>query len=472
MNRICERALNYFQVFDEEGSVRLCGWARDGYIGKLTEHSVRELYNSPEAIRFRDRHIKDDYSLCKLDACNYLAMNEVDSNKVFIDNMPDLPDTLALGFERICNYSCISCPIHNIMLKNNERDLEENYRLIEERIREVLPFVKHVSSNGCGELFACKRTLKLLADWTPVAPADECMVSLETNGSLFNEKNWKQIENLGKYHLRVKISVMSFEEPIYRYLSGTMLPISNLIDNLYFVKKLRENGVINYLELATVVQEQNFRGMPEFVRRCLEDFGADYVRLRPYEWWGECSKDEAWFRNIRNPHHPLYKEYKKIMSHDIMSHPKVHDWSGGMDSHEVSLAPSVLQTLKLDIVTELTLHADEIIENLHKSMGDIKSVYIYGLSNAGKVLSKIIGDRGIRTVGFLDRGNGNFKWNGIDVVRLENEEVLDHKIPIVITTVEGVCETEKDLKNRHWNCVIALRDLILSDGIKERMKEV
>lgn len=472
MNRICERALNFFQIYDEDGRARLCCWTRDGYIGKLTEHSVYELYNSPQANKIKERHIKDDYSLCNIDACPYLAMNEVEAHKVSIEKLPDLPDTLYLGFERICNYSCTSCSVHDTMVKNNARDLEENYRLIEERIREVLPYIKRIGANGCGELFACKRTLQLLADWEPQAPADECTVALETNGSLFNEKNWKQIENLGKYHLRVAISVMSFEEPIYRYLSGTTLPISNLIDNLYFVKKLREAGIINYLELATVVQEQNFREMPEFARRCVEDFGADYVRLRPYEWWGECSKDEAWFKDVRNPRHPLYGEYKKTMSHDIMSHPKVHDWSGGLDAQGVSLMPSVLQTLKLDVVTELSLHADDIAGKLCQLSRDIKNVYIYGLSSAGKVLSKIIGDKGIKTAGFLDRGKGNIKWNGIDVVRLENEEVLDHKIPIVITIVEGVCETEKELGKKHWNCVIPLWDLIVSDGIKERMKEV
>lgn len=472
MNRICERALNFFQICDEDGRGRMCGWASDCYIGKLTEYSVQELYNSPQAKKFRERHIKDDYSLCRLDSCPYLAMNDIESHKVSIEKLPDIPDSLYLGFERICNYSCTSCTVHETMLKNNARDLEENYRLIEERIREVLPYIKHIGANGCGEVFASRRTLQLLADWEPKAPADECTVDLETNGSLFNEKNWKKIENLGKYYLRVAISVMSFEEPIYRYLSGTTLPVSNLIDNLYFVKKLREVGIINYLELATVVQEQNFREMPEFVRRCVEDFGADSVRLRPYKWWGECSKDEAWFKDIRNPHHPLYGEYKKIMSHDIMNHPKVDDWSGRQDSHWASLAPSVLQTLKLDVVTELSLHADDIVGKLCQLSKNIKSVYIYGLSSAGKVLSKIIEDRGIKTAGFLDRGKGNIKWNGIDVFKLENEEVLDHQTPIVITIVEGVCETEKELRKKHWNSVIPLWDLIMSNEIKERMKEV
>ncbi len=66
-------------------------------------------------------------------------------------------------------------------------------------------------------------------------------MELETNGSLFNEKNWSYISNLGQYHLSVSITVLSFHEDIYQELSGTTLPISNLIDNLHFVKSLRGN---------------------------------------------------------------------------------------------------------------------------------------------------------------------------------------------------------------------------------------
>ena len=74
------------------------------------------------------------------------------------------------------------------------------------------------------------------------------------------------------------ITVLSFEEEIYRELSGTALPISNLIDNLHFVKSLREKGIINYFEIATVYQEKNFRELPEFARRCIEEFNVDCVR--------------------------------------------------------------------------------------------------------------------------------------------------------------------------------------------------
>ncbi len=472
MHRLCERALNFFQICDENGSARLCSWTIDGYLGKLTEHSIYDLYNSPQANAIKERHIKGDYSLCKPDACPYIAMNDIENHRIEVDKLPELPDSLYIGFERVCNYSCITCTLKNTMCENAGKNLEENYRIIEERIREVLPKIKTISANGCGELFASKHTLKLLSEWEPEAPDSECSVQLETNGSLFNEKNWKQIENLGKYNLRVAISIMSFDEPIYQYLSGTTLPISNLIDNLHFVKKLREEGVINYLEIATVVQEQNFREMPEFARRSIEEFGADYVRLRPYAWWGECSKTEAWFKDVRNPHHPLYSEYKKVMSHPIIKHEKVHDWSGGRDSEWASLDPERLQTLKLEVVTYLATNIDEVHSMLANNFENATSYYIYGLSNAGMVLARILKDRGIQIEGFVDRKNHGGSWQGIRVFSMEEEKYLDHDLPIIVTPIERAENIRETLKNKGWEKTVLLRELVSYDRLKEQLCDI
>ena len=470
MMRVCERALNFFQIYDGDGSVRLCSWTRDGYIGKLTENSIHELYNSPQAMKVKERHANDDYTLCKVDACPYLAMNQIEDHKIEIQEFPSLPESLFLGFERVCNYNCTSCNVHDSMMNNIGKKLDKNYDIIESRIREVLPKIKHISANGCGEIFACDRTMKILSSWSPEFKKDEFSVSLETNGSLFNKDNWEKIENIGQYYLTVSISIMSFNEQIYHYLSGTRLPIKNLIDNLYFVRELRHKGIINYLELATVVQEQNFREMPEFVKRCVDEFGADYVRLRPYEWWGECSKDEAWYKDIRNPHHPLYEEYKKVMNHELMRHPKVHDWGGGRDTQWASIMPSELQTLKLDIVTEISLYSDEVIARLEQIIKNKQHIYLYGLSNAGKVLSKLLRRRGLAIDGILDRKLSDIVWDGIVVTGLSDENRLNHDSPIIVCIVESVTETVKILRDKRWKTIVPLWDLLISNELGERIK--
>lgn len=210
---------------------------------------------------------------------------------------------------------------------------------------------------------------------------------MESNGSLFDEQHWKQIENLGKYNLQVAISVMSFDESIYRYLSGTSLPISKVESNLKFIRSLREKGIINFFEIATVVQEQNFRTMPDFVKKCIEEYNPDYIRLRPYESWGAQSEEEAWLTDIRNPEHPYYGEYKKVMADPILKHPLVHDWSGGLDTVKRQLFPYKTDNYKMRIITEVLNNTDSIIKNIQAHTEGKKSSYME-LQQLGKYLRK------------------------------------------------------------------------------------
>ena len=80
MKRICERGLNWFQIYDYKGNVRQCSWTEDGYIGNLQDNTVYEVYHSEEAEKIRNRLTCGDYSLCKVDACPYLAMNELEKH--------------------------------------------------------------------------------------------------------------------------------------------------------------------------------------------------------------------------------------------------------------------------------------------------------------------------------------------------------------------------------------------------------
>lgn len=283
MKKICERGLNWFQIYDYRGNVRQCSWTEDGYIGNLQDNTVYEVYHSKEAQKIRNRLTSGDYSLCKVDACPYLAMNEIEEHLLEYEDTPKYPTELYLGFERVCNYACTCCGIHKQMMEEKNENLEVHYAKIEERLQPLLPHLKKIGANGCGELFCSKHTLNILANWKPLAAPEEVEVILESNGSLFDEHHWKKIQNLGKYNLRVAISVMSFDEPIYQYLSGTNLPIARIENNLKFIRSLREKGVINFFEIATVVQEQNFRTIPAFVKKCIEEYNPDYIRLRPYK---------------------------------------------------------------------------------------------------------------------------------------------------------------------------------------------
>lgn len=468
--KICRRGLNRYQIYDCDGKVRLCGWMREEYIGNLLDNSVEEVFQSEGARRIRDRLACGDYSNCKKDACPYIATGTISEVLIDCDSYPKTPTELYLGFEQVCNYSCTCCTLHRTMQENAGRDLERNYEKIEKEIAVVLPYIKTISANGCGELFVSKHILNLLANWKPICDPGEVSVSLESNGSLFDEPHWKQIDNLGQYNLSVSISVMSFEEEVYQYLSGCSFPIERIIKNLHFIKGLREAGVINHLTIATVVQEQNFRQMPDFARRCIEEFGADYVRLRPYEPWGSESIDVAWFRDIRNPRHPLYGEYKRVFSDEIFKHPKVHDWSGGQDSEWASVSPYVKERIKSKILTRLCLSGDEVIQSICERG---EQVAIYGMTEIGHVLCRYF-ELKKKNIIIIDKNIQNIKFDSKfkSLSPEEIERIEDKSISLIVTVLVGARSIKEDLSQVGFSDVILLEDLALGDEIRTELRDL
>lgn len=464
--RLCGRAVNYVQLVNAEGDVRVCGWNRNNIIGNLMEEDFSEILHGNRAENIRERMAKGDYSDCGIDNCPYLANGTMEDIMVDINEIPDYPMELYLAYEGVCNYNCTCCTSHKHMTDTREHDYSHSYDLLEERLKKVLPYVRTLGANGRGELFASKRILRLLASWQPLAPADQVSVVLETNGSLFDEKHWKQIENLGQYRLSVSITVMSFDETVYQHLSGVKLPISQIENNLRFVKSLRDQGIINYLELATVLQEENFREMPEFTRRCIEEFGADVVRIRPIMPGGIYDKNIAWFMDVRNPNHPYYSQYKAVMSHPIFRHPKVLLWSGTISS-SLGEHPGIKSELVRKTV-EYILDRPDFMQMLAKRIGKdgVNNVYIYGIGTLGKLLIRLNkGELVIKKI--YDKYSKLKEWEGIPVVNPQcaAEDFMQEGV-IIITTYGASEEVERELQSKGFGgSFIYLYDFVKEEGL-------
>lgn len=340
------------------------------------------------------------------------------------------------------------------MMKVDPKEREEKLNRIDDELRKVLPYVKQISANGLGELFASKHTLKLLSEWKPLCDPSEVKVGMETNGSLFNEKNWEQISNLGQYDLSVSITVLSFENETYQRLSGTKLPVEQLIDNLYFVKSLREKGIINQLKIATVYQEANFRQMPEFTRRCLEEFNADYVRLRPFEPWGKEGLKE-WFMDVRNEYHPYHKEFLEIMKDPIFKHPKVHDWGGGLVS---GLGPEPYKKMRADYrMLDFIMDEKKLKEKLSSS-GASDKIVIYGMTMIGKALINRL--RNDYTIPYcLDKKMEGLSYEGIPLHGTADFEPLEKDVTVIIALNRSEDTIAGMLKSVGYQNILYIREL-------------
>lgn len=459
--KICERALHRLQITDPEGSVRICGWQYDGgVIGKLSECSMEEIYHSEEAKLIREKHFAQDYSNCNENACPYVANGTVDAHSLEVDEVPRFPQELYLAYENVCNYHCVTCTIPACMERNKGRqaELERQYDHIDTELRKVLPHLRVLSANGLGELFVSHHIMRLLQSWAPEDfPEEQCRVDLETNGSLFDETHWKNIENVGRLPLHVAITIMSFEEEAYQRLSGTRLPISNLMDNLRFVKELRTAGVINYLELATVYQEGNFRTLPEFARRCVEEFGADYVRLRPYEPWVDPGLDE-WMRDVRNADHPYHQEFLQVMQDPIFRHPKVHDWGGGKESGlGKAIYPKTMDQFRM---MQQMLAMDDFAQRVKEYL-DSDKVMIYAMTTAGKLLTSLLAQE-MQVPYLMDRAQSGRSYHHIPIRGVASFEGLDRDLPVIISlaTKSSIMVREMLRRGGYHRRIITLPELL------------
>lgn len=451
--RICERALNYLQIIDYEGTVRLCAWIKKevggGVIGKLKDESLYDIWHGEKAKELRGKLSSGDYSWCNIDQCPFLSRNEIEKHCDEIDDIPEYPEQLWLAFERNCNYACTCCTASFGGDNFHHQGEQQGYENIEKQIEDVLPHIKFLAANGLGELFASPHILKILSQWKPLAKPEDVTVLLETNGSLFDEKHWQQIANLGQYNLRVSITVMSFDEAAYQWCSGTKLPISQIESNLCFVKSLREQGIINYLELATVVQERNFRTVPELTRRFIEEFGADIVRLRPFDDCGAQSPEVEWFMDVRGAYHPYHQEYLEVMKDPIFKHPKVCDWSGGRDSENGDLL-SYLEKRGCGIgardISNIFTKDKNIATKLEKYFKNrnIDRIAVHGISTVGRMFLDTMKKTELVIDRLIDKNRAGNKEYGMTIIKLK-ELPRNYGYPVVVCALTDYGEIETEI---------------------------
>ncbi len=449
--KICRRGL-YVQVIDGMGTVRACSWGGYFLLGNLRDHTLSEVFNSEEAKRFRQTLIDGTYDYCNEENCPYMANNILDDQLVEIDEVPEYPEKISLAYDRRCNYHCTCC----VSRCNDAIDLAAQSK-IEQEIRKALPYVKSFSANGLGEFFVSESMMKLVSEWKPADP-EKAEFILETNGSLFTKENWEKIKNIGDVTLNVTVTVHSFEEAAYQYLSGTTFKIDRIIDNLYFLKELRKQGKINCLTIATVMQERNFRTLPDFIERCLNEFGADQVRIRRFLPEKAMDENIEWFFDIRNPLHPYHEEYLEIMKHPIFQDSRVFKWTGDHLSNMGELPSKANYRVMKDLF---------LIEDIGRKLSDYliqcgyHQIVLYAITDIAKALVKVLDGRDVKVEYVYDRNTKLKEWNGYEVRKPLHGNLKNTTEPILVTLVSRYGEMEEFLRHQGYEGEILCLDEIL-----------
>ncbi len=214
------------------------------------------------------------------------------------------------------------------------------------------------------------------------------------------------------------------------------------------------------------MQELNFREMPEFTRRCLDEFGADCVRIRPVMPGGVLSNEMQWFMDVRNPEHPYFGLYEKIMETPIFEDPRVLLWSNNLRStktgypsyKEIMHLRNVVDNQESVLNTIKSLLSNEKIPFILNDYLDGRKLAVFGLGAIGKALICVL-EKMIHISVIFDRKQDYSRFHGILVENVDAAELF--KGVVIISPYEKYNEMESELLQTGFNGeILGIRALI------------
>ena len=362
---------------DPGGGVRVCSWT-DESIGNVLHEDLEVIWHGEKANKIRKSILDGSYLYCRAVSCPYLEN----------DSLPDLdgkelekavkigyaPSKYSVACDFTCNHSCPSCR-DGIFCGTD--DYRKNLKRELDLLLPYLNKASHIITCGNGDVFSSPLMMEMLEKLEP--QKEDLKIQFETNGALFTRECWERIKHLGKYDLSFTVTPNSFEEHTFQYLNGGHDTLEKVIRNLYFIRELKRQRIVNILEISIVVQDRNFWELPDFARRCIEDFEADRVVVKPLYKWFCLSDDNYWHKDILNPQHPYHKEYLKMRQDPYLkNNDKIFFW-GGNNLHTSQPHPAYRYKDYLRLLSEFADIADiedKIREFFKNRQAD--TIYIYG----------------------------------------------------------------------------------------------
>lgn len=261
-------------ILEPNGSVGLCRHkGTEHSLGNLTTHTWKEIWNGPEARKWRLEFLSGKPQICKnelahqhCNLCPQLGKMFPQSSEAgsFFKEEVSKPLRLTANFNGHCNLQCQMCDVWQLP---NGFYTEENF-WSDARV-ELFPYLKEIDMLS-GEPFLQEDTYKLIDEVSECNP--DCLWSITTNAHWrFNKK----IENaLEKIVIKnIILSVDSFDEETYakiRFPGKLKLVLEN-IEKLRTYEEQREKrgkSPLNF-NLNFLVQRDNWREIPEVIDYCL-----------------------------------------------------------------------------------------------------------------------------------------------------------------------------------------------------------
>ena len=334
----CSRPFTWFEVsrgsLGGEGDTFLCcpGWLPTP-VGNLERQSVEEVWNGPVAQEVRRSILDGSFSHCVAANCPHLQALDGPVQRVDEVDDPDLrraidegltvlpwgPRDINCSYDRSCNLSCPSCRTQ-VIVESGARDrIERIQRRLSE---EALGDARLLYITGSGDPFGSPFFRRWLQTMRRADMPRLERIHLHTNGLLWTERLWETMP--ADVRALVKTADISIDaataETYAANRRGGRFEV--LLENLAFVRTLREQGPLEWLSVNMTVQANNVAEMRDFVRLG-ERLGADGVYFGHLVNWGTFDDAEFARRAVHLPAHPRHAELLAVLADPVFATPKV-----------------------------------------------------------------------------------------------------------------------------------------------------
>lgn len=315
--------------FSATGDVYVCCSAWMGLsLGNIFESDFNDIWNSDKAKSIRQTIFDGSFRYCKHDVCPRIISGQVE-NEIIPDELKPMvenkqgrldrgPEHLSLNYDKSCNLHCKSCRVRvNVMDKDRtQRIIQFQDSLL---ASDLFQGARRVVVTGAGEPFASKIFMDFFQKIDETRHP-RLRITLRTNGILLTPARWEQIKNAHFAIDAILISMDAATEKTYQKLREGA-DFKQLLKNLEFLEELKKTKKFK-LGLNFVVQEENFKEMPRFLRLARR-FHCDEVTFTQLMNLGTYSAEEYNRLAIHKPGHPQYRKLKKIIGKTVFKDPIV-----------------------------------------------------------------------------------------------------------------------------------------------------
>lgn len=301
-------------------------------IGNLNASSHEEVWNSPTAQKIRESIHDGSYRYCSRVHCSLLSSNSLPRKehlklgdlRTISDKrqtrLASRPRRLVLAHDRSCTLSCPSCRTKVIIAKSAEQDRLD--QMADDVLLPLARDARRVRVTSSGDPFGSghfRYVLKRLDRWR----YPELVLEIQTNGVLFDESAWRELDLAGRLGL-VAISLDAAKEGTYAIVrrGGSF---RRLYENLGFLAGRRKAGEISHMRLDFVVQALNFPEMPEMLS-IADCYGFDRIKFQMIRNWNTYSPTEFAEHDIGSRYHPRYGEFLEILRNPVLQSERIEFW--------------------------------------------------------------------------------------------------------------------------------------------------